>query len=175
VQFLTAREETQGEAERKRSTFAQSQATAAWMRSNEQPVVLAVEPDEKLAQAMRDALQKEGYNVVVVQNSKEALEVMRKLVPSVVIAEAESPEISGQDLCLIVKRDTRLQAVPVILMTRSAQSADYANGHALGAVICMAKPFKMERLQHVVRLVAPPKAGRGYSSGAGLDRIDRTI
>jgi CheY-like chemotaxis protein len=43
-------------------------------------------------------------------------------------------------------------------MTRSAQPADYATSHQLGAVVCMAKPFKPERLQQVVRLVAPPPA-----------------
>jgi len=44
----------------------------------------------------------------------------------------------------------------VILLTRAAQPADYAASHQLGAVVCMAKPFKPERLLHVVRLVAPP-------------------
>ena len=44
----------------------------------------------------------------------------------------------------------------MILLTRSAQPADYSASHQLGAVVCMAKPFQPERLQHVVRLVAPP-------------------
>ena len=43
----------------------------------------------------------------------------------------------------------------------SAQPADYATSHQLGAVVCMAKPFKPERLQQVVRLVAPPPALKG--------------
>ncbi len=69
--------------------------------------------------------------------------------------------MSGQDLCVIIKQNERLAKVPVILITRSAQPADYATCHQLGAVVCMAKPFKPERLQQVVRLVAPPPALRG--------------
>ena len=40
-------------------------------------------------------------------------------------------------------------------MTRSAYPSDYSNAHSIGAVVCMAKPFKQERLGHVVRLLAP--------------------
>ena len=123
-----------------------------------QSVVLAVEPDPRGAESMRNMLEQDGYTVVVVPNGQAALEILRSSIPSVFIAEVESDDISGHDLCVIVKQNERLQNVPVILMTRSAQPADYATSHQLGAVVCMAKPFKPERLQQVVRLVAPPPA-----------------
>lgn len=125
-----------------------------------QSVVLAVEPDPRAAESMRNLLEQDGYTVVVVPNGQAALEILRTSVPSVLIAEVESEDIPGQDLCVIVKQNERLQKVPVILMTRSAQPADYATSHQLGAMVCMAKPFKPERLQQVVRLVAPPPALR---------------
>jgi DNA-binding response OmpR family regulator len=89
----------------------------------------------------------------------------------------EGEDMSGHDLCLIIKRNDRLQRVPVILLTRSAQPADYSASHQLGAVVCMAKPFKPERLLHVVRLVAPPpsqKSVYGASRVAGSS-IERTL
>jgi CheY-like chemotaxis protein len=107
-------------------------------------------------------LEQDGYTVIVVPNGQAALEILRSSVPSVFIAEVESDDISGHDLCVIVKQNERLQNVPVILMTRSAQPADYATSHQLGAVVCMAKPFKPERLQQVVRLVAPPPALKNF-------------
>jgi CheY-like chemotaxis protein len=156
IEFLSAREQPKSD---QHTSFAASEAAAAWMRSNEQPMILAIESDPEAAQQLRQALQGDaGYTVIVVDSSKHALDVMRKVVPAVVIAEAEARDISGQDLCLMIKRDTRLQAVPVILMTRAAQ-ANYTAGHSLGAVTCMAKPFKVERLQHVVKLLAPPVHG----------------
>jgi CheY-like chemotaxis protein len=123
-----------------------------------QSVVLAVEPDPRGAESMRNLLEQDGYTVVVVPNGQAALEILRTTIPSVLIAEVESEDIPGQDLCVIVKQNERLQKVPVILMTRSAQPADYTTSHQLGAMVCMAKPFKPERLQQVVRLVAPPPA-----------------
>jgi CheY-like chemotaxis protein len=127
--------------------------------------VLIVEPDRRTAEMLINMFQQDGYNVVVVANAEQALAILRTTVPVAFIAEVEGSDMSGQDLCLIIKRNERLQRVPVILLTRSAQPADYSASHQLGAVVCMAKPFQPERLQHVVRLVAPPPTLKNsYSS-----------
>ena len=77
------------------------------------------------------------------------------------ILDPRGPIAAAQRELLINSTEIMLVVVvPVILMTRSAQPADYATSHQLGAMVCMAKPFKPERLQQVVRLVAPPPALR---------------
>jgi CheY-like chemotaxis protein len=86
----------------------------------------------------------------------EAREVLNVHTPALLIAEIEGQNLPGYDLCAHVKTTPRLQAVPVMLMTRSAYPSDYANAHSLGAIVCMAKPYRQERLGHVVRLLAPP-------------------
>src|SRR5271156_2548211 len=143
-----------------------------------QSVVLAVEPDTRTAEIMRNMLMQDGYTVIIVPSAKEALEVLRTTVPAVFIAEVEATDMSGHDLCLIIKRNERLALVPVILLTRSAQPADYSASHQLGAVVCMAKPFQPERLQHVVRLVAPPptmKSVYGASRSSFSSNIERSL
>jgi len=121
-----------------------------------QCVVLAIEPDQKGAEAMRNLLERDGYTLVVVPTAQAALDYLRTNIPDVFLAEVEAEDMSGHDLCVIIKQNERLSCVPVILMTRAARPADYTASHQLGAVICMAKPFPPERLQQVVRLVAPP-------------------
>ncbi|MFY9805094.1 MAG: response regulator [Candidatus Acidiferrales bacterium] len=124
--------------------------------TKQQSVVLIVESDPKTADVMRNILSGDGYTVVIVPTAQQALDILRTTVPAVFLAEVEGTDMSGHDLCLIIKRNDRLQRVPVILLTKSAQPADYSASHQLGAVVCMAKPFKPERLLHVVRLVSPP-------------------
>ena len=124
--------------------------------TKQQSVVLIVESDPKTADIMRNVLSSDGYTVVIVPTAQQALDILRNTVPAVFLAEVEGTDMSGHDLCLIIKRNDRLQRVPVILLTKSAQPADYSASHQLGAVVCMAKPFKTERLLHVVRLVSPP-------------------
>jgi CheY-like chemotaxis protein len=139
-------------------------------------VVLAVESDQRTADVMRNILGQDGYTVIVVPTAQEALEVLRTTVPVCFIAEVEGTDMSGHDLCLIIKRNDRLQRVPVILLTRAAQPADYAASHQLGAVVCMAKPFKPERLLHVVRLVAPPpQIKSAYGNRVSSGSIERTL
>ena len=110
-----------------------------------------------------------------VKTAKEALDFLRMNVPDVFIAEVECEEISGHDLCAIVKRSERLQRVPVILLTRSAQPADYSASHQMGAVVCMAKPFQPDRLAHVVRLVAPPPTTKSFYGARVSGSVDRTL
>jgi len=142
-----------------------------------QAMVLAVESDARTGEVMRNLLQQDGYTVVIVPTAQEALDILRTTVPAVFIAEVEATDMSGQDLCLIIKRNERLQRVPVILLTRSAQPADYTASHQLGAVVCMAKPFQPDRLSHVVRLVAPPPASKTvYGASRSMNStIERTL
>jgi CheY-like chemotaxis protein len=178
IQFLAAR--TDSRSERKSGNAfdpASAEAHAAGhAQQRQQSVVLAVEPDARSAETLRNMLQQDGYTVVTVPTAQDALEVLKTTVPAVFIAEVECEDMSGHDLCLIIKRNDRLQRVPVILLTRSAQPADYTASHEMGAVVCMAKPFKPERLQHVVRLVAPPPAmTNAYGSSKYSSGIERSL
>lgn len=173
VNFVAARASQQRSASA--SAPAVAPATSSQSQSTQAPVVLAVEPDPRSAELMRGVLQQDGYAVTIVSSASEALDFLKSTIPAVFIAEVEAKDMSGQDLCLIVKRNERLQRVPVILLTRSAQPADYAASHQLGAVVCMAKPFKPERLLHVVRLVAPPPVQKNAYARLSNSSIERTF
>src|SRR5271156_829086 len=157
LQFINARTESAAKVD---PSVAGVSASSTHGHTKQQSVVLAVESDPKTAEIMRGILSNDGYTVIIVPTAKQALDILKNTVPAVFLAEVEGTDMSGHDLCLIIKRNDRLQRVPVILLTKSAQPADYSASHQLGAVVCMAKPFKPERLLHVVRLVAPPPALR---------------
>jgi CheY-like chemotaxis protein len=173
VQFLVAKQE---DAVKGAEAVSGATSGAVGAQAKQQSIVLAVEADRRTADTMRNILQNDGYTVVIVATAQAALEVLRTTVPAVFLAEVEAEDMSGQDLCLIIKRNDRLQRVPVILLTRAAQPADYATSHQLGAVVCMAKPFKPERLLHVVRLVAPPPQVKNvYGSKMHANAIERAL
>jgi CheY-like chemotaxis protein len=137
--------------------------------------VLGVESDSSMARAMQELLERDGYQVVFVSNARQALDVLKFETPDVILAEAEGAEISGQDLCAIVKKSDRLQHIPVILLTNSALPSDYSASHRLGAVVCMMKPCQPDRLQRAVHLVAAPPTQRTiYSAGFNIAKFVRT-
>jgi CheY-like chemotaxis protein len=172
IEFLSAREALKAD---RKGGITLGAAASNRTNSSERPVVLAIEPDLLNAEAIHAALQQDGYDVLTVNTPREAFKAMRTLVPAVVIAELESKEISGHDLCGVIKRDERLHSVPVILMTQAAQPADNTTSQSLGAVICMSKPFKPERLRHVVKLIAPPAMKSSYSSSFGAVSVARHV
>lgn len=179
VQFLAAKADAKSEKKGAGQADAFGGAgakTSPAENTKQQAVVLVVEPDTRSSDSIRGMLTQDGYTVVVVKTAQEGLEVLRSTVPVAVLANVEGEDMSGHDLCLIVKRNDRLQHVPVILLTKSAQPADYSSSHQLGAVVCMAKPFKPERLRNVVRLVAPPPKVGGSAYGSSRNgSVERTL
>jgi two-component system cell cycle response regulator DivK len=123
--------------------------------ASKKPLILTLDSEVALRDSLKVYLQNEGYEVISVSSSIEAREVLDIFTPALVIAEVEGENLPGFDVCAHVKSSARLRHIPVVLVTRSAYPSDYSNAHSIGAVVCMAKPFKQERLGHVVRLLAP--------------------
>lgn len=120
------------------------------------PLVLAVDSDGSARDVIKAYLGGEGYKVIAVDNAVAAREVLSILTPALLIAEIEGEGFPGFDLCAHIKSTPRLAHIPVILTTGSAFPSDYSNAHSLGAMVCMAKPYRQERLGHVVRLLVAP-------------------
>lgn len=121
----------------------------------ERPLVVVVDADVEVRESLKKALFAEGYDVIALPGARQAHALLNQLLPALLIAEIEGEDLPGFDLCARVKSTPRLKDVPVVLTTRSAYPTDYANAHSLGAIVCIAKPFRTERVGHVVRLLVP--------------------
>lgn len=120
------------------------------------PLVLALDGEATVRESLKNYLANEGYDVIAVTTAQEAREILNQCTPALLIAEIEGEGMPGYDICAHCKATPRLQRVPVLLTTSSAYPSDYASAHSLGAIVCMAKPYRQDRLGHVVKLLAPP-------------------
>lgn len=139
--------------------------------------VLALEPDSGIAAAVRKLLEGDGYDVAIVSNGDQALDVLKTETPNVVLAEAElgNGGLTGRELCRLMKRTHRLQHIPVILLTSSALPSDYSASRRAGAIMCVPMPCEPERLQRTVHLVAPPPGSRSaYDANFNMASFVRT-
>ena len=123
-------------------------------RPAERPLVVVVDADLEVRESLKSVLS-EGYEVIAVSGARQAHALLNQLLPALLIAEIEGEDLPGLDLCARIKSTPRLKNVPVVLMTSSAYPTDYSNAHSLGAIVCVAKPFRPERVGHVVRLLVP--------------------
>lgn len=155
-----------------------TQATRNWQAPRTlKPLVLVLDSEQSIRETVRTLLNGEGYEVIAVNNASDAREVLNLFSPVLVIAEIEGDGFPGYELCAHVKGTPRLQCVPVVLTTRSAYPSDYNSAHSLGALVCMAKPFRKERLAHVARLLAPLphlRPGAAPSASQSPDRNQRS-
>jgi CheY-like chemotaxis protein len=132
-------------------------------RSVAKPLVIVVEADQNARAMLRSEIEMQGYAVETVPDPSLATALLRHRNPAVLMCEAEAfpgvmpggGEMSGYDLCVIVRRNAKLARLPVILTTRTGLPSDFATAHALGATVCMAKPYDLARVANLLRMLAP--------------------
>ena len=118
-------------------------------------MILAVDDDPAVLRIIEAQLTRHDYVVKKASSGEEALEMLAKLTPSVLIFDVMMPGISGYDLCHLVKREPRLRAVPVIFLTSQGTPKDFKTGHDLGAVLYMVKPLKADKLVNLIHMFSP--------------------
>jgi two-component system response regulator RegX3 len=112
------------------------------------PRILIVEDEESLADSVRYNLEREGYQVAVAADGREAIERFRSQPPSLVILDLMLPEISGLDVCRVIRAESD---VPIIMVTAKDSEADKVTGLELGADDYVTKPFSVRELVSRVR------------------------
>ena len=107
--------------------------------------VLLVEDNAELASQLLEELRKK-YTVHVAKNGLDALEIIDKHLPSIIVSDILMPEMDGFELVKAVKHDARLSFIPFILLTANADEDIKLRGLELGANDFLAKPINTQEL-----------------------------
>ncbi len=108
--------------------------------------LLLIDDDPNLILLVKDYLEFQGYQVTTAENGREALEILDKKVPDMIICDVMMPEIDGYGLVEKVRQDSRLSWIPVMFLSAKGQSQDRVKGLNTGADVYMVKPFEPEEL-----------------------------
>jgi two-component system, OmpR family, response regulator MprA len=123
----------------------------------DQPHVLVVDDDAKIAAALRRALIYEGYQVEVAPDGAIALARARERMPDLAILDVMMPGIDG----LEVTRRLRAEGdLPILMLTAKDGTADRVRGLDSGADDYLVKPFAYEELLARVRALLRRRAPR---------------
>ncbi|MFH4966515.1 response regulator [Gaetbulibacter sp. M235] len=108
-------------------------------------VILVVE-DEREIQLFLNELLKEKYKIVIANNGFEALEMMRKELPDIIITDVMMPVMDGIELCKKVKSEDRTCHIPVIMLTAKNSIIHRIEGLESGANSYIPKPFHPDHI-----------------------------
>src|SRR5512137_142008 len=108
--------------------------------------ILIVEDAPANIQALSSTLKDKGYQISVATNGRQALEVVARLRPDLILLDVMMPEMDGFETCRRLKESDATKQIPVIFLTARAETADIVKGFELGAVDYVAKPFNAHEL-----------------------------
>ncbi len=133
--------------------------------------LLLIDDDPNLILLVKDYLEFRGYQVTTAENGREALEILEKTLPDLIICDVMMPEMDGYAFVEKVRQNNRTNWIPVMFLSAKGQSQDKVKGLNTGADVYMVKPFEPEEL--VAQVEASLKqAGRLKGKGNRLPTDD---
>ena len=114
-------------------------------------LVMVIEDEEAIATLLTYNLEKEGYKVNIVSNGLNAVSEVEKNKPSVIILDWMLPEISGVEICKLIRSKPEIKTIPVIMLTAKSQEEDKIKGLGAGADDYVTKPFSVPELMARVK------------------------
>lgn len=117
--------------------------------------VLIADDEPNIVELVRVTLEDERLRVVAAPDGTAALEAAEEVGPDMILLDVNMPGLNGFEVCRRLRRESRFQATPIIMLTAAAQKEDIAAGLAAGADHYLTKPFSPVRLLSLVERVLP--------------------
>ena len=124
-------------------------------------LIMVVEDEEALSLMLKYNLEKEGYDVLVQPRGNKVIADVEKNQPSVILLDWMLPEMSGVDICKLIRSKPDIKDIPIIMLTAKGEEEDKIKGLSSGADDYVTKPFSvpelMARVKTQLRRAPEPK------------------
>ncbi len=135
--------------------------------------ILVVDDEREIVRALQRSLTARGYTVFTASSGEEAVEMVAKMHPDLLLLDLLLPGMSGLEVC---RRVRAVSNVPIIVLSVKNSERDKVEALDLGADDYVAKPFGMKevlaRVRVVLRRVIQPPSGAEPRFQAGPLSID---
>lgn len=116
--------------------------------------ILIAEDERDILELIIFTLEFGGYQVVPTSNGEEALEMVYKEEPDLILLDVRMPRMSGYEVCKRIKSENNIRHIPVVFLSAKGQEAEVSTGYDMGASDYILKPFApdhlLERLDHIL-------------------------
>ena len=116
--------------------------------------VLIVDDEPNIVTSLKFILERDGFAVQTRDNGKDALELIGKIHPNLLILDVMLPDMDGFEILRQLRSDQSTQSLPVLMLTAKGQREDRNNAIKFGADLFITKPFANEDVISAVRQLA---------------------
>lgn len=145
------------------------------MEAAERPVVLVVDDAPSSLGMLCDALESEGYTVLVAADGESALERLELVAPDAILLDGLMPGLSGFETCRRIKANPAHAHIPVLFMTGLSETPHVVEGFECGGVDYVVKPIRVQevlaRLHTHTRNARISRLARDAVDVAGLGTV----
>jgi cyclic di-GMP phosphodiesterase len=120
--------------------------------------ILVVDGEDINRRLLRAMLRTGPYRILEARRSSEAVRIIAEEELDLIIIDLVMPEISGADLCRMVKSERRTQLIPILMLTNVGGSQNEIDGIAAGADEFLTKPLHPEVVRTRIRAMLRNKA-----------------
>jgi DNA-binding response OmpR family regulator len=113
--------------------------------------ILVADDEPNIVVSLEYLMKREGYEVLVARDGREALETIRKARPQLVLLDANMPQMSGFEVCEAVRADAQVRDTRILMLTAKGRETDKARGMGVGVDAYVTKPFSTRDLVQKVR------------------------
>lgn len=109
--------------------------------------IVIIEDEEQLGRLVQAYLEQHHYRAILVRDGVSGLKIIREQVPDLILMDLLLPRMHGFDVCQSVKKDQRLQHIPLIVMTAVYRtSMDKLQARRMGVDDFVEKPLNFDEL-----------------------------
>lgn len=128
------------------------------MTGKRKPLVLVVEDDPDLGDAIVAFLKEEGLEARLARDGDQAMRLVDDLAPAVMVLDLMMPRRDGFSVLRELRADGRINTLPVIVVTAIFGLSERLYATELGAADYVTKPFELDDLLSRVRSLLPAVA-----------------
>ncbi len=111
-----------------------------------QPLILVVDDTPKNVQLLTEILRKHHYEISVALDGHQALQILEKTEPDLILLDIMMPIMGGFEVCEKIKKNAQTKEIPIIFLTAKTDTESIRQGFKSGGIDYITKPFNKEEL-----------------------------
>jgi len=142
--------------------------------------IFIIEDEPSIVKLLTYNLEKEGFIVSFSDNGNDGLKSLKNFEPDILLLDWMLPDLSGIEICSLIKKNEKLNKIPIIMLTARGEEEDKIKGLDSGVDDYMTKPFSFKELLARIKALLRRSKPNSISNilefeDLKLDRLEKRV